>query len=350
MPIPAAPKKLIAYLPNGKAVCYDHHLRVCPLCCVDYAYMDDEESDDDDDDDDEDDEDDEQQEEDLDSADGDEAEDDDYLNMPTSAEDDRVFVLGTGENRFMPQWDEQILGPANTYKLEKDYVNPPKPLPLSTLKLHQCTTCNLTWLVGQVGEAAAKGHPSHHAYSQVYAGTRRSLVVFVDGACSSNGAMDAKGGVGVHFGSASKYNLSEGLTLQGKATNQRAELHAIARALELVREKVMPQRKLEVRAAVSGRDAEGIRDLVHTRLIITTDSSFAVEGMCSHFKGWTYNGAKDALVNKKKKVLENSDGFLRIKREVDALSMIGVRVVYYHVGREENLEADRLAKAAITSA
>lgn len=340
MSLPAAPKKLIAYLTNGKAVCYDHHLRTCPVCCVDYAYMDGEESDDDDD---------EQQEGYHGSDDRNEVEDDDHSAMPTLAdEDDRVFVLGTGINRFMPQWDDQILGPANTYKLKTDYNNPPKPLPLSTLKLHQCATCGLTWLIGEVGEAAAKGHPSHHTYSHEYAGTSRSLMVFVDGACSSNGATNVKGGIGVYFGSASKYNVSEAFTLQGTATSLRAELHAAARALELVRQEVMPQRKLAIEAAARGRDAEGIRDLARTRLIITTDSSYVVEGMCSYFKNWTYNTAKGALVNKKKEVVKNSDGFLRIKREVEALSMIGVQVVYYHVGREENVEADRLAKAAIT--
>lgn len=311
------------------------------MCCVDYTDLDDEESDDDAD----------QQEEYHGPYDGEEVEDDDYLVTTKSAEeDDRVFVLGTRVNRFMPQWDSQILGPANTYKLNQDSSNPPKPLPLSTLKLHECERCNLTWLIGELGEAAARGHPSHHTYSHIYAGTSRSLVVFVDGACSLNGSLNAKGGIGVHFGSASKYNVSEAFDLQGTPTNQRAELYAVARALELVRKQVMPQRKLEVEGAARDRDSDGIRDLVRTRLIITTDSSYVVEGMCSHFENWRYNEAKGALVNKKNKVVNNSDDFLRIKREVEDLSMIGVQVVYYLVRREENFEADQLAKAAITRA
>ena len=110
------------------------------------------------------------------------------------------------------------------------------------------------------------------------------LVVFVDGACSSNGTINAQGGIGVHFAPASKHNVSEVFTLQGTATNQRAELHAVARALALVREQVIPQCKLEIEPAARGRDADGIRDLVHTRLIVTTDSSYVVEGMCSHYK------------------------------------------------------------------
>ena len=55
-------------------------------------------------------------------------------------------------------------------------------------------------------------------------------------------------------------------------------------------------------------------------------------------------------MNKNNKVVQNSDFFLRIELEVEALSGIGVQVVYYHVGREENVEADRLAKAATTKA
>lgn len=243
-----------------------------------------------------------------------------------------------------------MLGPANTYKIEKDYKDPPKPLPLSSVKLHQCATCNLTWLIGEIGEAAAKGHPSHHTYSHVYAGTSRSLMVFVDGSCSSNGTTDARGGIGVYFGSASKYNISESFILQGTATNQRAELHAIARALEVVRKQVMPARKLAIQATARGRDAEGIRDLVGTRVIITTDSSYVVEGMCSHFENWNYNTTKGVLVNKRGEVIKNSEGFMRIEDEVDALSMVGVQVAYYHVRCEENAEADQLARAAVAGA
>ena len=166
MSLPPPPVKLSKQLPNDKTVCYAHSLRICPICCVDFEYM---------------------------SIDDEPGE---------VVDEDRVFVLGEGVNRFMPQWGDQILGAGNTYKIKKDYDKPPKPSPLSSISLHHCTSCELTWLVGIIGEAAAKSHPSHHASSHVYSGTRRSMLVFVDGACASNGATDARAGVGIYFGPA----------------------------------------------------------------------------------------------------------------------------------------------------
>ena len=48
-------------------------------------------------------------------------------------DEDQVFVLDTGVNRFMPQWSDQILGAGNTYQIQKDYDKPPKPSPLSSV-------------------------------------------------------------------------------------------------------------------------------------------------------------------------------------------------------------------------
>lgn len=70
--------------------------------------------------------------------------------------------------------------------------------------------------------------------------------------------------------------------------------------------------------------------------------------MCSHFPDWTEN-KEGVLVNKAGKAVENSKGFLRLKSEVQSLSMVGVQVVYYLVSRAENKEADTLAKGSIVS-
>ena len=96
-------------------------------------------------------------------------------------------------------------------------------------------------------------------------------MVFVDSACSSNRATNPKAGMELISDQYPKYNISEAFTLQGTATSQRAELHAVYRASEVIRQQVMPQRKLEVNAAAKNRDAGGIRDLVHIRLIVATD-------------------------------------------------------------------------------
>lgn len=265
MSLPNPPKQLLDYLRNGKAVCFDHHRRRCDICCVDFTYG-------------------ESDEEDpygFDNEDGsqgfmsgDEEEhfgdgdDDDGVEGP-----ERVFVLAKSMARFIPQWDDQILGPQNTYKIEKDYDSPPKPLPLSTVRTTYCSTCQLTWLIGEIGDGAAISHPSHHSYSHIYCGTSRSLLVFTDGACSGNGTPSARGGVGVFYGPGSKFNMSQRLTYPGTATSQKAELAAAALAMETVRSKILPERRVMVKEAKGGHDSRAVADVMGVRLVIVTDSS-----------------------------------------------------------------------------
>jgi hypothetical protein len=46
-------------------------------------------------------------------------------------EDVREIALVGETARFMPQWDEQIIGPQNTYKIEKEEKTKPLPLQAS---------------------------------------------------------------------------------------------------------------------------------------------------------------------------------------------------------------------------
>ncbi|TVY40021.1 Ribonuclease H1 [Lachnellula subtilissima] len=343
MSLPQPPKELIDYLPNGKIVCFDHHLRVCGICCVDFTFG---ESDEDESDEDESDEDESYEIDDQDGSQGFRAVDENEDEEEDDDDDGRVFVLAGSMARFTPQWDEQILGPANTFGIEKDYKKPPKPLPLSSILTYYCPTCQLTWLIGEEGEAAARSHPSHHTYSHIYAGTNRSLLVFTDGACSGNGASNARGGLGVFFGPGSKFNFSERLSESGVHTSQKAELAALARALQTIRFQVLQARHIMVTNAEGGHDPRAVSDVLRLRLIVVTDSSYIVESMCSHFSEWKENKG-GVLVNKAGKAVENSKGFLRLESEVQRLSMVGVQVVYYLVSREENKEADILAKGSI---
>ncbi|RDW60706.1 hypothetical protein BP6252_12089 [Coleophoma cylindrospora] len=330
MSLQPPPEQVVAYLPNGKEVCFDHHLRRCDICCLDFAYG---QSDDEDElnriD---------HQEREVGFWSGDESDEDDHP--------ERVFVLTGGTARFMPQWDGQVLGPGNTFQIEKDYENPPKPLPRSDVSTCYCATCQLTWLVGETGEAAARSHPSHHSYTHIYAGTRRSLLVFTDGACSGNGTPGARGGLGIFFGPGSSFNLAERLANPGIQTSQKAELAAVIRALEIIRSDILPRRRIMVTGAEGGRNRDAVSDAMGLRVVIATDSSYIVEGMCRHFLNWKEN-EQGVLVNKAGKVVENSEGFLRLKNEVNKLSMVGVQVAYYLVPRTENDDADALAKGSI---
>lgn len=175
----------------------------------------------------------------------------------------------------------------------------------------------------------------------------RSAVVFVDGACSSNGQSNSRAGIGVYFGPGSPYNISEVLSLPGGVTSQKAELHAVARALETVRSRVI--RAHQEMCQAFGDNPFGARNTTRLRLIITTDSSYVVESMCRHYSTWTLDEKTGLLWNKRGVAIKNSDAFQLVKGEVEALSMVGVQVAYYHVRREHNMLADDLARRAIGS-
>ena len=100
--------------------------------------------------------------------------------------------------------------------------------------------------------------------------------IYTDGSALHNGQAAAIGGVGVYFGPLDKRNVSEPLT-GSKQTNQRAELTAILRALE-----------------VAPRDR---------KIIIFSDSKYAINCVTEWFPKWR---AKNWM-NSSNKSVENKD-------------------------------------------
>lgn len=86
--------------------------------------------------------------------------------------------------------------------------------------------------------------------------------IYTDGSALSNGMNTSMGGVGVYFGPKDRRNVSEPLT-GTKQTNQRAELTAILRALE-----------------VAPRDR---------KIVIVSDSYYAIRCVCEWFQKWRSN-------------------------------------------------------------
>ena len=111
--------------------------------------------------------------------------------------------------------------------------------------------------------------------------------IYTDGSALSNGQRDsagqstAIGGVGVYFGPLDKRNISEPLT-GTKQTNQRAELTAILRALE-----------------VAPRDR---------KIIIYSDSHYAIKCVTEWFLKWRSNN----WLNSSHKPVENKDLILKV--------------------------------------
>ena len=105
--------------------------------------------------------------------------------------------------------------------------------------------------------------------------------IYTDGSTLSNGQAAAIGGVGVYFGPLDRRNISEPL-VGTKQTNQRAELTAILRALE-----------------VAPRDR---------KIVIYSDSSYAIKCVTEWFLKWRSNNWH----NSSHKPVENKDLILKV--------------------------------------
>jgi ribonuclease HI len=142
------------------------------------------------------------------------------------------------------------------------------------------------------------------------------LTIYTDGSSLRNGATGARAGVGVYFGPGDRNNVSEALT-GTRQTNQRAELTAILRAIEIA-----PR---------------------HRDITIYTDSRYAIDCVTNWYKNWKRNGWLTA----NKKPVENRDLIQEVRNKMEERDGLG-RGTYFvwvkgHNGEKGNVEADRLA-------
>ena len=72
-------------------------------------------------------------------------------------------------------------------------------------------------------------------YGKILGGDE-NIIVFTDGACSNNGKSNAKAGIGVYFGVEDVRNVSK--RINGKQTNNRAELLAIMEVFKILNEEI----------------------------------------------------------------------------------------------------------------
>ncbi|OMJ07686.1 Ribonuclease H1 [Smittium culicis] len=100
------------------------------------------------------------------------------------------------------------------------------------------------------------------------------LIVYTDGSCRGNGKADSRAGIGVFFGDNDIRNVSE--RLNGKQTNNRAELSGVIRALEMVIK----------------YDTDTKLAKVPRRVIIYTDSQYVINCMTKWLFNWAANGWK----------------------------------------------------------
>jgi ribonuclease HI len=111
---------------------------------------------------------------------------------------------------------------------------------------------------------SALSSPLTEESSQIKEPSDQVTTVYTDGACSNNGKRNSLGGIGIWFGQNDKRNVSEALPPTEKHTNNRAELAAVLRALQIV-------------ADIPGK------------IEIYTDSQYTMKGLKSWMHSWKRN-------------------------------------------------------------
>lgn len=151
------------------------------------------------------------------------------------------------------------------------------------------------------------------------------MLIFVDGACSNNGAESGtpRGGCAVVLGPLKTgLPIMPGLEIDNihPHTSNRAELRAVILALFLRR-----------------WTGEGFK-----KLVIATDSEYVVEGMASWHKKWIANGWRNARGDP----VANRDLWEVLLQKIDEMEFVkGELVQFWRIPREWN-EADGYAKMA----
>ncbi|KAM8953229.1 ribonuclease H1-like [Pelodytes ibericus] len=140
-----------------------------------------------------------------------------------------------------------------------------------------------------------------------------AVVVYTDGCCSRNGRLKARAGIGVYWGPNHPKNVAE--RLEGRQTNQRAEIQAACKAVEQAK-------------------AQNI-----TKLVLYTDSMFTINGITKWIHSWKGNNWKlstgQSVVNK--------EDFEKLDRLINGINITWMHIPG-HAGFDGNEAADKLAK------
>ncbi|KAI0016397.1 ribonuclease H-like protein [Xylariomycetidae sp. FL0641] len=156
---------------------------------------------------------------------------------------------------------------------------------------------------------------------------RRTLVVHIDGACRDNGKPTARAAWGVFVGPNSLYNAYGRLDPNLLQTSSRAEIEALGQALDIV-------------VNITNRYFS------LTDVKIVSDSEYVVNTMSMWIQDWIENGG----VNRSRRPAAHYQKLKALHEKLDEMEFGddgGLQVQFWHVPREENREADRLANLAL---
>ncbi|KAL8827559.1 MAG: hypothetical protein Q9191_003110 [Dirinaria sp. TL-2023a] len=170
----------------------------------------------------------------------------------------------------------------------------------------------------RTGALVYKPEEQRHATKKLRTGLSQTepVRIHTDGSSLGNGKTGAFAGIGVYFGPSDPRNVSDPLP-GTRQTNQRAELTAIQRALDIAP--------------------------LNRAVVIVTDSKYSIDCVTSWYINWRKNGWKTAAG----KTVENKDLVESILAKIEQRDQLmvttGFEWIKGHANHPGNIQADRLA-------
>ncbi|SJK97113.1 uncharacterized protein ARMOST_00363 [Armillaria ostoyae] len=178
-------------------------------------------------------------------------------------------------------------------------------------------------------------------------------LIFVDGACSNNGRVDATAGIGIVMGNGERYTWSipidDILDPGTQKTSQRAELLAALQGLEKLRMQHFEtdageyrnEKRHELQTFKTHNTRGDSGPVTHPQWIIASDSEYVVLGMTKWLPKWKTKGMRTSQGKRP----ANLDLYLKLDEAVSSVEKEGIDVGFWIIPRELN-KADELAKKA----
>jgi ribonuclease HI len=163
----------------------------------------------------------------------------------------------------------------------------------------------------------------------------RQFLIYTDGACSNNGGLNPKGGCSFIYRTTKQQSSPEDYVrfpLESVGPTGERHTHTSNRA--------------ELRAVIAALRFRSWDKEEFDRLVIATDSDYVVKGITNWVKAWRRKGWK----TRSGTPVKNKDLWQCLLGEIERADENGLRVKFWWIPREWNIEADHHAKAAVDEA
>ncbi|CAM6128984.1 unnamed protein product [Calypogeia fissa] len=156
-------------------------------------------------------------------------------------------------------------------------------------------------------------------------GKTPKLAIFVKGRCRGNGTPDAKAAIGIHHGPNSRDNYWECLPTEERQTNQLAELWAVIKAVEQIR--------------------DYLKRIAHNfdGVVLLTSSDYVFCGMTRNIYKWEKNG----FLKVDGGPVANEEAFRELQSLIQEMEESGIGIQFWQVPKKDNQDTNRLANKAL---